>query len=114
MKNAAKGKYYVLEGTYILSGSKVNGRPYWNQEGKSNAIWYDTNNYWIINDKGYIGHAQGLLWNADSTAPCPNSGNWLFWDWEASDWIYNTNEIIIKIPGNPKSIYIYINLKFKC
>ena len=81
------------------------GRQYWNQEGKNNAIWYDKNNYWIVNDKRFIGQAQGLLWNPDSTAPCPNIGNWKFWDWDTSDWITpNTNDIIFSTLGNPSFI----------
>ena len=110
MQNAAKDKHTKFEGTYLLSDSKVNGRQYWNQEGKNNAIWYDNSNYWIVNDKSFIGQAQGLLWNTDSTAPCPNIGNWLFWDYDTSDWITpNTNDIIFSTSGNPRLISRYIS-----
>ena len=110
LQNVAKEQQSKFEGTYLLSGSKVNGHPQWDQEGESNAIWYDKNNHWIINDENFIGDAQGMLWNTDSTAPCPNSGIWLFWDWDTWNWVTpNTNDIIFSTSGNPLCTY----LKFK-
>ena len=78
LQNVVKNKHSIIEGTYLHSDDKVNGRHYWNQEGKNNAIWYDTNKYWIVDDKKFLGEPRGLLWNTDSTAPCPTIGNWKF------------------------------------
>ena len=40
LQNVAKEQQSKFEGTYLISGSKVNGHPQWDQEGENNAIWY--------------------------------------------------------------------------
>ena len=54
LQNEAKEKHSTFEGTYLISDSLVNGHRYWNQEGKGNAIWYDLNNYWIVDDERWL------------------------------------------------------------
>ena len=103
LQNEAKEKYSIFEGTYLISDSLVNGNKYWNQEGKGGAIWYDINNYWIVNDDRWLGQSIALLWNSDSTASCPNFGNWHYWD--TNDWITpNNDDIIFLASGNPTFI----------
>ena len=99
LQNEAKEKHSTFEGTYLISDSLVNGHRYWNQEGKGNAIWYDLNNYWIVDDERWLGQSTGKLWNSDSTASCPNFGKWNYWD--TNDWITpNNNDIIFLASGN--------------
>ena len=102
MQNEAKEKYSIFEGTYLISDSLVNGNKYWNQEGKGGAIWYDINNYWIVNDDRWLGQSIALLWNSDSTASCPNFGNWHYWD--TNDWITPNNDDIIFLASGQSCI----------
>ena len=92
------------EGTYLRSDDKVNGHPYWNQEGegKTHAIWYDKN-YWIVSDESYLGTASAMLWNPNSDSLCPNIGNWNFFDWDTNEWIIsNRNDIFFSTSGNSR------------
>ena len=101
MKNAVKDKYSRFEGSYLLSQSKVNGRQYWTQDGKNNAIWYDKDNSWSIGDESSLGEAQWTLYNSDGTALCPQIGKWSFYDYGEDNWITpNTNDIIFSTSGN--------------
>ena len=98
MKNAAKNKHSTREGAYLLSDSKVNGRQYWNLYGKNYALWYDTNN-WMIGDESDIGKSRGYLYNTDSSAACPQIGNWVFTSEDS--WITpNANDITFSTAGN--------------
>ena len=104
LQNVPKHHHSDREGTYLRSDDKVNGHPYWNQEGegKTHAIWYDKN-YWIVSDESYLGTASAMLWNPNSDSLCPNIGNWNFFDWDTNEWIIsNRNDIFFSTSGNSR------------
>ena len=110
LKNAAKDQYSRFEGSYLLSQSKVNGRQYWTQDGKNNAIWYAKDNTWSIGDESKIDTLEALLYNTDSKAPCPQIGKWSFYDFDINAWnTHNSNDIIFSTSGNLLYLKIILN-----
>jgi hypothetical protein len=85
------------QGVYVKSGT-ANGKLSWNQTTATSAIWWSSNDYWIIGDQADIGGPLGLLYNPVSqTLPGPPYGNGNDWFYHNdSAWVNPIDEIIIE------------------
>ena len=67
-----------MEGTYGLSSTLFNGKPYWLKKERNEVIWYDKNysNYWRLGLKSMIGSSSVRLISSHTEEALPHEVTW--------------------------------------
>ena len=73
-------KWSSMEGTYGLSSTLFNGKPYWLKKDGNEAIWYDKNNsnYWRLGHKASMGGRSARLISSQTEEGLPHKITWRF------------------------------------
>ena len=80
-----------VQGLYVKAAT-VNGKLTWIQTSTSTAIWWSSNNYWIIGNEADIGSTLGWLFNPVQSGPPYGNGNdWSYYN--GSAWVNPIGEI---------------------
>ena len=96
MTGVAATERGFLQGTYSKS-AKVNGKLTWIKG--SHALWWSTNENWIVGNKGSIGSTSGFLfdrWIGSEASGLPYALNNEFEYQNGNDWVKPINEIFVK------------------
>ena len=95
MTGVAATERGFLQGTYSKS-AKVNGKLTWTKD--SHALWWSTNENWIVGTKGSIGSTSGFLfdrWIGSEASGLPYALNNEFEYQNGNDWVKPINEIFV-------------------
>ena len=75
-----------------MKAAAVNGTLTWIQTSTSTAIWWSSDNYWLIGNKANIGSSLGWLSNpVQSGSPYGNGNDWSYYN--GSAWVNPIGEI---------------------
>ena len=96
MTGAANDFYSSRAGTYILESNLVNGKAYWIQDTKSNALWYDKKyGFWLIGKIVDVGSLKARIYSPNDTLGPLEVTTWLYYS--NHSWIESTDIAIL--PG---------------
>ena len=79
-----------VQGLYVKAAA-VNGKLTWIQTSNSTAIWWSTDDRWLIGNKANIGSSLGGLFNPVQSSSPYGNGNWSYYN--GSAWVNPIGEI---------------------
>ena len=100
LKGEVGKRWSDAEGVYSICPSLINGKPWWQQELASNALWYDkTFQNWKIGDTGDRGGSDCKMFTLGNTARDPPH--------IATPWKYMINGEWSMYPGSKITLKIF-------